>query len=88
MEDFFAPNMPLNYNAGWGYYATVGPGDGGPRPRETLIWDIAAKTHRSVLVSEDRQLFVYPGLSRTHLYMVAVRSSDTKARYLMRFVLK
>jgi hypothetical protein len=87
VDAFLYASMPYEYVGGWGYYATGGLGDGGPRPRETVLWNLETKARRSIFLPDDRETFAYPGISRTHLWMVARRSSDMLARYLMRFAL-
>ncbi len=80
--------MAVELAAGWGYFATRGLGDGGPRPRETLLWNLATKVERSITLPVDRQIFSYPGITHTDLWILAQQSSTMKARYLMRIALQ
>ena len=80
--------MPFGYVGAFGRYAVVRIVDGQPRVRETVLWNLATKAKRSIVLPDDRECFAYPGMTQNHLWLLSTRISDMKTRYLMRFLLQ
>jgi hypothetical protein len=70
--------------AGWGRYALAVPEL--PTQHTTIVWDLATKTKREITLPPDRYIGSWPGLTRTHLWLLAHETTSTRTP-LMRFQL-
>lgn len=70
--------------AGWGRYALAVPEL--PTQHTTIVWDLATKTKRAITLPPDRYIGSWPGLTRTHLWLLAHETTSTRTP-LMRFAL-
>ena len=71
--------------AGWGRYVTSGKPEL-PVQHELLVWDLAAKSSRSIVLPPDRYYDARPSVTRSAFWVIPGLVSSTQ-RGLMRFEL-